>query len=128
MNSSENLFAPPRATIGIASTSNQSGFFGLFIRWEKYRLIYNGILLIETLSISLLLTDIRRLIFSLIGYAIIANVCFCGGLVLNGYAWLLGQRSEWVGRILFVLGTLLAMILVIPTLIWLVRPAAFLAD
>ncbi len=124
-------FAPPVAPLGVASDARPDDFFALFLRWEEYRLFYNGVLVAETL-LGFWLANPRRTTpsqFLIVGiYALGANVCFCAGLALNGYAWWLGWRSPWVGRAILGAGTVLAMLLAAGALIGLLVPNSFLMD
>ena len=123
-------FAPPVAALGPGHRSRPDDFFDVFWRWEKYRLAYNAILLAETLlgllgRQSLLRPDFLAL---LVLYAAIANVCFCAGPVLNGYAWRLGFRERWVGLGIVVAGTLFAMLMAALVLMTLSPSGTFLLD
>lgn len=108
----DNPFAPPEATVAPARPDDaQADFFALFVLWERYRLIYNAILALETL-LGLAFVPWRSpimLLSVLVEGAIAANVCFCAGLVLNGYAWWLGFRGRIIGVVICGVGTLLAM-------------------
>ena len=109
MTPTDDPFAPPDAAIG-AAPGVPEDFFAAFWRWEKYRLIYNGVLAAETLlalGLRRALPDLTTL-GTLAFYAILANVCFCAGPVLNGYFWRFGYRGRWVGLVILAIGTLFA--------------------
>lgn len=82
----------------------------VFLAWERLRVVYNAVLVIETLVLALpLLTDQGFLVIAVEG-AIAANLAFCAGPVAEGYLDLLALPrvpSRWV---LMIAGTLLAML------------------
>ena len=44
-------------------------------------------------------------------YGVAANICYCGGLAIESYLYLLGVRSRRVMPLLFVIGTFFAVVL-----------------
>ncbi len=125
----DNLFAPPEGKIGLDQSPDRGDFFALFLRWERYRLIYNLILTLESVA-GLAMSPARSLpvFFSLPMLAIGANVCLCAGLILNGYAWWIGWRSVWISRIIFAAGMLLAIALAGVVLVGLSHSGPWLFD
>ena len=93
-------------------------FTAIAKKWERYRLIYNGILILETVILSglgVLLVGLLPLIalavVAVLG-AVAVNFFFLLGPALDGYCqWIFGSRSKTFGRIIFVLGTLFSMLL-----------------
>jgi hypothetical protein len=85
----------------------------VFLAWEKLRLIYNAILAGLSLFLGLPRLGDPDFWFILFEGALIANVCFCLGPVLEGYAALVGVLRRGVRMLLFVLGTSLAALLTV---------------
>jgi hypothetical protein len=84
----------------------------VFIAWERLRLVYNGILAAVVLLLGGgSLVREPRFWSLLIGGAIGANVCFCAGICAEGYLALLGLPRRETRAVLFVAGTLLAILL-----------------
>jgi hypothetical protein len=109
-----NPYAAPAVTDRVRVADVESSALDLFWSWEKLRVIYNGILFIEvalllsmTGSKTFSISDLLMLIF----FAVAANVCFCAGPVLNGYAIWMGFRGRGVTWLLFLAGTGLAVVL-----------------
>lgn len=93
-------------------------FIALAKKWEKYRLIYNGILVVETVVLGLLNVGFNGGSFFLglfvlaIFGAIACNFFFLLGPVLDGYCqWIFRSRNEVFGLIILVLGTLFSALL-----------------
>lgn len=87
--------------------------FGLLAKkWEGYRLIYNGVLVVWTLLLSLGLFGIPALgiiVMSAIG-AVVANFFFFLGLTMDGYCqWIFRTRASAIGIVILVVGTLFTM-------------------
>ena len=95
-------------------------FITLAKKWERYRLIYNGILVLETLGLSLLgfllaglvpLSLVELAVASVLGAATV-NFFFLLGPALDGYCqWIFDSRSKVFGLIILVVGTLFTMML-----------------
>lgn len=89
-----------------------------FVTWEKLRLVYNLILLCVTvltcgfcvmcLPVSI---DEGDLIGRVIVGALLANLCFCLGPLIDGYLSWFGWRSTFSTSVLFLFGTLLSIVL-----------------
>ncbi len=84
----------------------------VFLAWEKLRLYFNLILLVETLLLGLLAMGLLwpHLPECLFG-ALVANACFCLGPVLEGYAEWIGIERGVTRWVIFIVGTLVAMAL-----------------
>jgi hypothetical protein len=110
-----NPYAPP--TSSTKAKSGGRSELGLFLRWERLRLIYNAVLGVETVLVLMAnpprggVEAMGSLAFVVAAYAVVANVCFCAGPVLEGYARLLKIRGTAVTGLLFGLGTAFAMML-----------------
>ena len=92
-------------------------------KWEKYRLIYNGILVCETILLTALLLLTGTLptiglpVAAVLG-AIACNFFFLLGPVLDGYfQWILKSRNQIFGLIVLVLGTLFSAVLAAATVL-----------
>ncbi len=98
-----------------ATPATRSLDLGLFLTWEKLRVAYNAILGLETIMV--LLVDRPRdvspgsLLPSLVVCLIAANVCFCIGPVLDGFARLIGLRHRVITGVIFVSGTIVSLFL-----------------
>jgi hypothetical protein len=83
--------------------------------WERLRLWYNAVLAGEVLllvlllsghyALSLLKEDFKRVL----GGALLANVCFCTGQVIEYYLGLIRLRGRAVRISIFIVGLLIAM-------------------
>jgi hypothetical protein len=97
--------------------------FELFLRWEKLRLLYNAILFVEAALLLLPLTApeerVGVVLVTLPILCLLANIGFCVGPVVNGYFALAGHRDWPPTVVLFVLGTMLAMLLALVSVFWL---------
>ena len=85
----------------------QPEFTDLGLRWFKYGLIANPILMTPIWGIPLTMLpadQFRPCIPFLIAYTILANACPGGGLAINNLARHLGWHSRWIDGILFVAG------------------------
>ena len=92
-------------------------------KWEKYRLIYNGILVCETILLTALLLLTGTLpslalpVVAVLG-AIACNFFFLLGPVLDGYfQWVFKSRNQVFGLIVLVLGTLFSAVLAAATVL-----------
>ena len=98
-----------------AQAPNKEGldFIVIAKKWERYRLIYNGILILETIvlgGLCVLLVGFASLIelavVAVIG-ALTVNFFFLLGPALDGYCqWIFDSRSKAFGLIILVLGSL----------------------
>ena len=85
-------------------------FVPILRRWEKFRLIFNGVLILHTLMLSLII-DPQRLLnpvywiqLSLGG--LITNLCFFTGPAIEGYGRYFNLWNFGLSVALFVLGLL----------------------
>lgn len=83
-------------------------FVPVLQRWEKYRLWYNGVLVVYTLSWSILVTP-DLLLDSLFWFQIcilgaLCNLFFFLGPAIEGYGRYLGMWSGVLSLLLFLLG------------------------
>ena len=93
-------------------------------KWEKYRLIYNGILVVETVALTLLglffsskLPSPDLAVVAVFG-AIACNFFFLLGPVLDGYCqWIFKSRDRVFGLVVLVLGTLFSALLAAGTVL-----------
>ena len=125
--SNQNPFqAPIKSTVEEKATPASSEVLDFIViakKWEKYRLIYNGILVVETvvLAIALLFSgmppSIELPVLAVFG-AIACNFFFLLGPVLDGYCqWIFRSRDRVFGLIVLVLGTLFSALLAAGTVV-----------
>ena len=125
--SNQNPFqAPIKSTVEEKATPASSEVLDFIViakKWEKYRLIYNGILVVETvvLAIALLFLgmppSIELPVLAIFG-AIACNFFFLLGPVLDGYCqWIFRSRDRVFGLIVLVLGTLFSALLAAGTVV-----------
>jgi hypothetical protein len=120
MSQDDNPYTAPSAALVASTTDHEASEFRLFLRWEKLRLLYNGILLTVTL-LALVASPIPRIwtaypLISLVVLCLAANVCYCLGPVINGYAYWFGLRNRLVTIFLFSAGTLFSVVLALAAL------------
>ncbi len=117
---SPNPYAPPSAAIELPPIATNVPELRLFFRWEKLRTFYNTVLVVET-QLSFLLypppLPWPELVSWLVILAVLANVAFCLGPVLDGYANWLGLGGLVTSLVIFVLGTIVAALLAYETLV-----------
>jgi hypothetical protein len=89
----------------------------VFLAWERLRLLFNVILVVESLFLGMPHLPDGGFWAFLVVSAIMANVCFCAGACAEGYLSLLGFRREAARYIVFAVGTSLSMFLAM-ALIW----------
>jgi hypothetical protein len=104
-----NPYAPPSSSIQqLPRIDSGKPEFLLFFRWEKLRLLYNAILGVESI-VSLVAypppQPPAEVVFWLVILAGLANLCFCLGPVLDGYAHWIGLRSRVTSMVIFTVGT-----------------------
>ena len=84
-------------------------------KWERYRLVYNGILVFESILLSLMLSNnilVAELMVVAIFGVVVVNFFFLLGPAMDGYCqWISDSRSEVYGMTILVLGTLFSMLL-----------------
>ena len=124
----QNPFQAPIKSTAKDSASPVSGevldFVVIARKWEKYRLIYNGILVVETVLLTVLLLlfsgmlpSIELPVLAVLG-AVACNFFFLLGPVLDGYCqWIFKSRNRVFGLIVLVLGTLFSAMMAAVTVI-----------
>jgi hypothetical protein len=115
-----NPYAAPSASVKVLSPHGEKPELHLFFRWEKLRLIYNAILGLETIAFFVIRSPSQSLpevIFWLVILAFLANLCFCLGMVLNGYTEWMGLESRVTSWVIFVLGTIFAVLVAFGVLV-----------
>ena len=84
-------------------------FMEVFFAWEKLRLLYNGllILLVMAMAVKSGFSPFVGVMFGL--HALVANLCFSAGLVVEGYLCWLGLPRQtcrwcifWIGFVITV--------------------------
>ena len=114
---SDNPFSAPQASSSAKVVEKEAaqpttlGQIGkrVFLEWEKLRLAYIGILVIFTVLIGL--PQWGNPAFWVVAFfgAIVANVCYFLGPIVETYVTWLGLRSLAVRWSMFILGTLFTM-------------------
>lgn len=91
----------------------------IFVEWEMLRVVYNLILagvvtVFVVLEGTYILGD-KRFWFYMVESAVVANLCFFAGPLLESYLEFLGVRSKisWLRPVLFIAGTLLSIVLAV---------------
>jgi hypothetical protein len=107
----QNPYAAPSLDEPLPLVKNASGeptAREVFLAWEKLRLYYNAILAGLSLFLGLPRLASSGFWYTLFQGALIANLCFCLGVALEGYAALFGIPRRPMRLLLFFLGTCLA--------------------
>ena len=125
--SNQNPFQAPIKSTVKDSSPPASGevldFIVIAKKWEKYRLIYNGILVVETVvfTVLFLLGGMRpsiELPVAVVLGAVACNFFFLLGPVLDGYyQWIFKSQNRVFGLIVLVLGTLFSALLAFGTVL-----------
>ena len=114
---SDNPFSSPIAEDSIETSKpiKSEASFGsqakaIFLAWEKLRIVYNLVLAVLTLLMGIILLgeyamSIQFWVMVVQG-AIISNVCFFAGPIVETYVCWIGFRFDWLRTSLFVLGLL----------------------
>jgi hypothetical protein len=93
----------------------------VMVTWEKLRVVYNATLGLTVIAVGVTLIGVSSggvWVFRVATLgAVVANVCFCAGPVVDGYLTWLGFRSPIITGVLFVAGTSLAMLLALTILL-----------
>jgi len=79
----------------------------IFLAWEKLRLVYIVILAVVTISISGSQIFVFPTLLVIIEGAVVANLCYFAGPIIETYLHWLGWKSSWIRWFLFSAGTLL---------------------
>jgi hypothetical protein len=107
MSDGSNPYASP-LSVGEAATSS-ADFRDVFLGWEWLRVVFNGVLVLLTLLCGLGSLAVPKFWATAMFGAVVTNVCFCVGPILEGYAtWLSGRRVKWLRWVLFLLGQSIA--------------------
>ena len=125
--SNQNPFQAPIKSTVKDSSPPASGevldFIVIAKKWEKYRLIYNGILVVETVLLAVLfllffgMPSIELPVVVVLG-AVACNFFFLLGPVLDGYCqWIFKSKNRVFGQVVLVLGTLFSALLVFGTVL-----------
>ena len=126
--SNQNPFQAPIKSTVKDSSPPASGevldFIVIAKKWEKYRLIYNGILVVETVLLTVLLLLFSGMLPSIdlpvavVLGAVACNFFFLLGPVLDGYCqWIFKSQNRVFGLIVLVLGTLFSAMMAAVTVI-----------
>ncbi len=116
MSSEENPYLAPDADIRLAAIMGNpyepSAKF-VFLAWEELRLIYNAVLVLETLVFGGFLGFLGDPIFwaEAVAGAIGANFCFNAGPIVEGYLNLVGMKRAKARGIVFTLGLVFSILL-----------------
>jgi hypothetical protein len=85
------------------------------VTWEKLRILYNGILGVEAIFVFFAGWSMGNnpgdILESLLLGALIANLCFCAGPVIDGYLSWFGFRSRAITWVIFLIGLGIAVLL-----------------
>ena len=125
--SNQNPFQTPIKSTVKDSSPPASGevldFIVIAKKWEKYRLIYNGILVVETVLLAVLfllffgMPSIELPVVVVLG-AVACNFFFLLGPVLDGYCqWIFKSKNRVFGLVVLVLGTLFSALLAFGTVL-----------
>ncbi len=107
MSDGGNPYASPLSVSEATTTS--ADFRDVFLGWERLRIVFNSVLVSLTLLCGFGSLAVPKFWFTAMFGAILTNVCFCVGPVLEGYAtWHFGRRVQWLRWCLFLLGQLIA--------------------
>jgi len=114
---SDNPYSAPLETETLKPTvlpENVVNFGEIIRRWEWFRIFYNLALLLVTLFSAAVLGSFRApmlLLETAVVGAVGANVLFFYGPVADGYLQWMGFRHPAIGKLIFAMGTTLAMLL-----------------
>ncbi|MBN2023472.1 MAG: hypothetical protein JW809_11850 [Pirellulales bacterium] len=117
--SSANPYQPPLGAAGEIEPSDPAEaryarVGRVMVAWEKLRILYNAILAVVVAlagGLAWAKWGQRPRLGTLVMGAIMANLWYCAGHVIDGYLSWFGLRSPVVTWLLFGFGTLLAMLL-----------------
>jgi len=109
----ENPYRAPEAEIEIIRSQTPDegpSARAVFLEWERLRLIYNGILALETLALGgfLGLFDRDDFWIEAIAGAVGVNVCFSAGATFEGYLNVMGFDRRVARGMVFAFGTMLS--------------------
>jgi hypothetical protein len=76
----------------------------VFFAWEKLRLFYNAIMILVTLGLTVYAQANPLAAVVFVGEALLANICFSVGPIVEGYACWFGLPREYARWCIFTLG------------------------
>lgn len=93
-----------------------------FLAWERLRVIY--IILLGLLTLLLAGPELLRLrtMVMVVEGAIVANLCYFAGPIIEAYVRWLGYRGKWLRWFLFISGTLVSAVLAIAAMASMLLP------
>ncbi|MEW4570823.1 hypothetical protein AB1L88_23400 [Tautonia sp. JC769] len=119
----ENVYAAPGTPARrVASDPGGEPDLAFMARWERWRVLYNLVLVVEVMGIVIgmdrwqWMTEAEFCELLVLG-ALGANLCFCAGPVVEAYLRWLGVKGEMLGPLLFGLGMIVATVGTLMTLI-----------
>ncbi len=89
----------------------------VFQSWERLRMVYNVILGLAFIPWLKPFVENGKFTTLVVEGAFAANLCYCAGPVIEGYAALLGIPRKMARYTLFACGTLLALLLELGTIL-----------
>ncbi len=99
-------------------------FIALAKKWEKYRLIYNGVLVVETVGLAIVaiifngVLVLPILAVAAVFGAVVCNFFFLLGPALDGYCqWIFGTRKPIFGQVILAAGVTFTMLLAAATVL-----------
>ncbi|MBB3210702.1 hypothetical protein FHS27_006550 [Rhodopirellula rubra] len=124
--STPSLDAPSAITDSLAASTTSPSLASIakptFLAWERLRIIFVGVLGLLTLILAgPNLLNLRTLVLVAEG-AIVSNVCFFAGPIVEIYVRWLGYDRNWVRWFLFVGGTMLTAMLAVVTMSTMLLP------
>ena len=104
----ENPYAAPTSESSQVAESNvplMELARSTFLEWEKLRIVF--VLLLGTITLLVTGAGLLRIkvLLAVVEGALIANVCYFAGPILETYVRWLGYRGKWLRWILFYCGT-----------------------
>jgi hypothetical protein len=82
-----------------------------FLAWERLRMIYIAVLGVLTLLLGWGSFGSFEYWLTVVGGAVVANVCFFAGPIVETYVTWLGYQGKWLRTSLFLIGTIFSCIL-----------------
>ena len=87
-----------------------------FLAWERLRLIYISVLGVLTLLLGWGSFGVFEYWLTVAAGAVVANVCFFAGPIVETYITWLGYQGKWLRTLLFTVGTLFTCVLAVAAL------------
>lgn len=85
----------------------------VFLAWERLRVVYNLVLVVVVLTFGWRALSEPDIWPRMLAAALFANLCFCAGMVGEGYLTLLGFPRQGARHAVFAGGTLFASFLAV---------------